>query len=165
VARLEFPRERKAPHRCIADFFRSVDSKEKDVLALTIVTVGRRVSEVARAWFEDNRYRDYLHLHGLGVEAAEALAEYMHKQVRVELGIAGRDARELRELFKQGYQGSRYSFGYPACPNLEDHAIIWPLLQPGDIGVELTEEWQLDPEQSTSALICHHPEARYFNAR
>jgi 5-methyltetrahydrofolate--homocysteine methyltransferase len=161
----EFPRSRHAPHRCIADFFRTVDSGQRDVLAMSIVTMGRQVSEIARAWFEADRYKDYLHLHGLGVECAEALAEYVHKQIRVELGIAGHDARELRELFKQGYQGSRYSFGYPACPNLEDHAKMWPLLQPEDIDVTLSEEWQLDPEQSTSALICHHPQARYFNAR
>ena len=165
VARFDFPRERKEPHRCIADFFRPLDSGERDVVAFTIVTMGRKVGDMARAWFEADRYRDYLHLHGLGVEGAEALAEYMHKQVRMELDIAGHDAREVREIFKQGYQGSRFSFGYPACPDLEDHAKIWPLLQPGDIGIELTEEWQLDPEQSTSALICHHPDARYFNAR
>ncbi len=164
LTRLSFPRERKPPYRCIADYFRPQDTGQQDVIAFSIVTMGQTVTEVARAWFENDRYRDYLHLHGLGVEGAEALAEYMHKQIRVELGIAGQDAREIRELFKQGYQGSRYSFGYPACPNLEDHALIWPLLQPEAIGVTLTEEWQLDPEQSTSALICHHPEARYFKA-
>ena len=95
----------------------------------------------------------------------EALAEYLHKQIRVELGIAGQDARDRKELFKQGYQGARYSFGYPACPALEDQAKFWPLLHPQKIGVSLTEQWQLEPEQSTSALICHHPEARYFSAR
>ncbi len=163
--RFEFPREHKAPFRCIADFFRPVDSGAPDVVAFSLVTMGRRVGDVAREWFEANRYKDYLHLHGLGVEAAEALAELVHKQIRMELSIAGGDARERRELFKQGYQGSRYSFGYPACPNLEDHAKLWPLLQPEEIGVTLTEEWQLDPEQSTTALICHHPQARYFNAR
>ena len=129
------------------------------------MTVGPRASDVAAEWFRKDRYRDYLHLHGLGVETAEALAEYLHKQVRMELGISGKDAREIRRLFQQGYQGSRYSFGYPACPNLEDQAKLWPLLEPGRIEVSLSEEYQLDPEQSTSAIITHHPEARYFNVR
>jgi 5-methyltetrahydrofolate--homocysteine methyltransferase len=144
---------------------RPARNNERDVVAFTIVTVGRRASEVAQEWFKANRYQDYLHLHGLGVETAEALAEYLHKQVRMELDIAAADAREVRKLFQQGYQGSRYSFGYPACPNLEDQAKLWPLLEPGRIGVALSEEFQLDPEQSTSALIAHHPEARYFNVR
>ncbi|MCG3136239.1 MAG: Methionine synthase [Phycisphaerae bacterium] len=165
VTEFDFPRESKPPHRCIADYFRPISSGQLDVIAFTCVTMGQRVSDVARHWFAENRYRDYLHLHGLGVEGAEALAEYLHQQVRMELGIADHDARELREIFKQGYQGSRYSFGYPACPNLEDQAKFWPLLQPDEIDVSLTEEWQLEPEQSTTALICHHPEARYFNAR
>ena len=120
---------------------------------------------MAREWFEQNLYRDYLHLHGLGVESAEALAEYIHKQIRMELGIAGADARDVRQLFRQGYQGSRYSFGYPACPALEDQAKLWPLLEPERIGITLSEEFQLDPEQSTSAIITHHPQARYFNVR
>lgn len=165
IERFSFPRERKSPQRCIADFFRPLESGERDVVAFSMVTMGRRVSDIARQWFESDRYKDYLHLHGLGVEGAEALAEYMHKQIRMELGIAGGDARELREIFKQRYQGSRFSFGYPACPNLEDQSKLWPLLKPEDIGVNLSEEWQLEPEQSTSALICHHPEAKYFNAR
>jgi 5-methyltetrahydrofolate--homocysteine methyltransferase len=110
-------------------------------------------------------YRDYLYLHGLSVESAEALAEYMHKQIRVELGIAGSDAREVHRLFQQKYQGSRYSFGYPACPRLEDQIKLWPLLKPGKIGVTISEEFQLEPEQSTTALVCHHPQAKYFNVR
>ncbi|MCL2330576.1 MAG: methionine synthase, partial [Phycisphaerae bacterium] len=125
---------------------------------------GRRASEVAHEWFAENRYRDYLHLHGLSVETAEALAEYMHKQIRVELGIAGEDVRDISKLFKQGYRGSRYSFGYPACPDLADQARLWPLLQPERIGITLSEEYQLDPEQSTSAVIAHHPQAKYFKA-
>jgi 5-methyltetrahydrofolate--homocysteine methyltransferase len=136
-----------------------------DVVAFHIVTAGRQVSDVAREWFRANEYQQYLFLHGLGVETAEALAEYMHKQIRSELGIAGRDARELQMLFKQGYQGSRYSFGYPACPRLEDQRIIMDLLKPERIGIELSEEFQLEPEQSTSAIIAHHPQARYFNVR
>ncbi len=131
----------------------------------SIVTMGTQVSEIARQWFAENRYKDYLHLHGLGVESAEALAEYIHKQIRVELGIADHDARERQAIFKQKYQGSRCSFGYPACPRLEDQVKLWPLLKPQRIGIRLSEEFQMDPEQSTNALICHHPEAKYFNVR
>ncbi|RIK68620.1 MAG: methionine synthase [Planctomycetota bacterium] len=165
IARFTFPRQSEPPYWCLADFWRPLAGGEFDVAAFQIVTVGRRASDVAREWFAQNRFRDYLHLHGLSVEAAEALAEYMHKQVRMELGISGQDAREVRRLFQQGYQGSRYSFGYPACPNLEDQAKLWPLLEPGRVGITLSDEFQLDPEQSTSAIITHHPEARYFNVR
>ena len=115
--------------------------------------------------FKKDAYRDYLYLHGLSVEFAEALAEYLHKQIRVELGIAGSDAQDLRKLFQQGYQGSRYGFGYPACPNLEDQAKLFTLLEPGRIGVKLSDEFQIEPEQSTSAIIAHHPQARYFNVQ
>jgi 5-methyltetrahydrofolate--homocysteine methyltransferase len=161
----DFPRMGKPPYWCISDFFRPVGSGEHDVVAFSVVTAGRRVSEVAREWFAADRYRDYLHLHGLGVEMAEALAEFIHKQIRAEWGIADHDAREVRDLFKQRYQGSRYSFGYPACPRLEDQLKLWPLLHPERIGVTLSEEFQLDPEQTTTALITHHPQAKYFNVR
>jgi 5-methyltetrahydrofolate--homocysteine methyltransferase len=130
-----------------------------------VVTAGQKVSEVAREWFANNDYQQYLFLHGLGVETAEALAEYIHKQVRMELGVAQEDAREMRKLFQQGYQGSRYSFGYPACPNLEDQTKLMELLKPERIGITLSDEYQLDPEQSTSAIIAYHPQARYFNVR
>ncbi|GMU80661.1 MAG: 5-methyltetrahydrofolate--homocysteine methyltransferase [Planctomycetota bacterium] len=163
--RFTFPRQKNAPHWCLSDFWRPQSSGEVDVAAFHIVTAGRRVSEVARQWFANSEYQQYLFLHGLGVETAEALAEYIHKQIRVELGIAGEDARELQALFKQGYRGSRFSFGYPACPRLEDQAKLMELLEPQRIGVELSEEYQLDPEQSTSAVIVHHPAARYFNVR
>ncbi len=165
ICRFDFPRQRKEPYWCLSDFFRPADSGEIDVVALSIVTVGERATEVAHQWFKENRYRDYLYLHGLGVESAEALAEYMHKQIRTELGIADQDAREIPRLFQQKYQGSRYSFGYPACPRLEDQLKIWPLLKPASIGVTISEEFQLEPEQSTTALVCHHPEAKYFNVR
>ncbi len=165
IARFTFPRQRKSPHWCLADFWRPVESGEVDVVAFSLVTAGRRVSEIAREWFARNEYQQYLFLHGLGVETAEALAEYIHKQVRVELNIAGEDARDRQALFKQGYCGSRFSFGYPACPNLEDQATLMSLLGGGDIGVTLSDEFQLDPEQSTSAIIAHHPQARYFNVR
>jgi len=165
LVRFDFPRQGKAPYWCLSDFFRPVESGEFDVVAFSIVTMGTQVSEIARQWFAENRYKDYLHLHGLGVESAEALAEYIHKQIRVELGIADHDARDKQAIFKQKYQGSRYSFGYPACPRLEDQVKLWPLLKPQRIGIRLSEEFQMDPEQSTNALICHHPEAKYFNVR
>jgi len=164
IARITFPRQLEGKHLCLADFFRPVDSGEMDVVCFQLVTMGPRASEYARQLKENNRYQDYLLLHGLSVEATEALAEYWHKRVREELGIAGRDAKTLRELFRPGgYQGQRFSFGYPACPDREDDAIIARLLGAEKIGVALTEGFMWEPEQTTSALICHHPEARYFN--
>ncbi len=163
IARFRFPRQKKKPYWCLADFWRPASAGVPDVLAAMIVTVGSRVSEVARAWFEQDKYLDYLLLHGLGVESAEALAEYLHKQVRVELGVADHDARDLAKLFRQGYQGSRFSFGYPACPQLEDQVPLAELLRPERIGVTLSAEYQLHPEQSTSAIITYHPAARYFS--
>ena len=163
--RFTFPRQHRKPFWCLSDFWRPVDSGEIDVVAFSIVTAGRRVSEVAAEWFAADRYRDYLHLHGLGVECAEALAELLHKQIRMELGIAGDDARDMKKLFQQGYQGSRFSFGYPACPDLEHQAALWPLLEPGCIDMALSDSFQLEPEQSTSALVAHHPDARYFSVR
>jgi 5-methyltetrahydrofolate--homocysteine methyltransferase len=134
-----------------------------DVVAFQLVTMGRKASEHSAKLFKSDNYTDYLLFHGLSVESAEALAELWHKRIREELGIAGNDSPELAKLFHQGYQGSRFSFGYPACPNLDDQAKLFELLDPSRIGVELTEEFQLDPEQSTSAIIVHHPEAKYFN--
>ncbi len=165
ITSFEFPRMGKPPYWCLSDFFKPVSSGVYDVVAFSVVTVGRRISEVAQQWFAQDRYKDYLHLHGLGVEMAEALAEMIHKQIRVEWGIAEGDAREKQELFKQRYQGSRYSFGYPACPRLEDQLKLWPVLEPGRIGVTLTEQFQLEPEQTTTALITHHRQAKYFNVR
>ncbi len=165
LERFDFPRMGRPPYWCLSDFFKPVSSGIYDVAGFMMVTVGRRVSDVARQWLEADRYQDYLHLHGLSVELAEALAEYVHKQIRVEWGIAGSDARDKQQIFKQRYQGSRYSFGYPACPRLEDQVKLWPLLKPERIGVTLTETFQLDPEQSTTALIVHHRQAKYFNVR
>jgi len=165
LERFDFPRMGKPPYWCLSDFFKPVSSGVFDVAAFMIVTVGRRASETARHWLEADRYQDYLHLHGLSVELAEALAEYLHKQIRIEWGIAGSDARDKQQIFKQRYQGSRYSFGYPACPRLEDQVKLWPLLKPNRIGVGLTETFQLDPEQSTTALVVHHRQAKYFNVR
>jgi 5-methyltetrahydrofolate--homocysteine methyltransferase len=164
--RFTFPRQpleqRGGKNLCLADFFRPVGDGI-DTVAFQLVTMGRRASEYSAELFKSDNYQDYLLFHGLSVEAAEALAEMWHKRIREELGIAGDDARELTKLFHQGYQGSRFSFGYPACPDLEDQTKLFELLQPERIGVELTEEFQLDPEQSTSAIIVHHPAAKYFN--
>jgi 5-methyltetrahydrofolate--homocysteine methyltransferase len=161
--RFSFPRQPGGRHLCLADFFAAKDSGRMDVLGCMLVTVGRRASDVTRQLFEEHNYTDYLYLHGLSVESAEALAELWHKRMREELGIAGDDSADLARLFRQEYRGSRYSFGYPACPNLEDQAKLCALLQPDRIGVRLSEEFQLEPEQSTSAIIVHHPEAKYFN--
>ena len=159
----DFPRQTSGRGLCIADFFRSVDEEGFDVLPLHIVTVGAKASQYTAKLFEEGNYSDYLYFHGLSVETAEALAEYWHKSIRIELGIADQDAADLRKLFSQGYRGSRYSFGYPACPNLEDQRQLFVMLHPERIGVELTEEFMLEPEQSTSAIVVHHPEAKYFN--
>jgi 5-methyltetrahydrofolate--homocysteine methyltransferase len=163
AVRFTFPRQPGGRYLCISDFFAGADSGRMDVLGCMLVTVGRRASEVTRELFAQHNYTDYLYLHGLSVEAAEALAELWHKRMREELGIAGEDSPDLTRIFRQGYRGSRYSFGYPACPDLEDQAKLFTLLEPERIGVELSEEFQLDPEQSTSAIILHHPEAKYFN--
>jgi 5-methyltetrahydrofolate--homocysteine methyltransferase len=163
--RFTFPRQRRGRYLCLADYFRDVDSGERDVLGIQVVTVGRRISEVAAELFADDHYQDYLFAHGFGVEMAEALAELWHQRVRAELGLAGDDAADKDGLFHQGYRGSRYSFGYPACPDLEEQRRLFRLVDPSPIGVRLTEESMLDPEQSTSAIIVHHPQAKYFSAR
>ncbi len=163
--RFTFPRQKDDRFLCISDFFKSKDSGVFDVIEAQIVTIGAKASEYTKHLFESGNYQDYLFLHGLSVESAEALAEYLHKIVRMELGIHINDAKETKRLFSQGYQGSRYSFGYPACPNLEDQAKLFELLRPARIGVTLTEEFQLVPEQSTTAIVVHHPEAKYFNVK
>jgi 5-methyltetrahydrofolate--homocysteine methyltransferase len=163
IGLLALPRQDKDGGICIADFFRDVDSGERDVLAMQVVTAGQKVADVGREWFANNRYQDYLYLHGLGVEIAEAAAEYMHKRIRAELGFGHEDERDMKKLLKQGYRGSRYSFGYPACPRLEDQEMLLRLLGAEKIGVELSDEFQLHPEQSTSAIVVHHPQAKYFN--
>jgi 5-methyltetrahydrofolate--homocysteine methyltransferase len=162
VARFGLPRQDRDGGLCIADFLRDAAQGERDVLGLQVVTIGQRASDVAREWFAEDRYRDYLYLHGLGVELAEALAEYVHKRIRGELGFGHEDARDVDKMLRQGYRGSRYSFGYPACPALEDQRQILDLLGAERIGVALSEEFQLHPEQSTSAIVLHHPQAKYF---
>jgi len=163
AVRFTFPRQPSGKNLCLADFFASSESGKMDVVAFHLVTVGRRASEYSHELFKSDNYADYLYFHGLSVESAEALAELWHKKIREELNIAGADAKELSKLFHQNYQGSRYSFGYPACPNLEDQEKLFALLDPARIDVSLTEEFQLEPEQSTSAIIVHHPEAKYFS--
>ena len=133
------------------------------MIGLQVVTVGQTASDRAREWFEANRYQDYLYLHGLSVEVAEAMAEYVHKRIRAELGFAAEDDRDIERMLQQGYRGSRYSFGYPACPKLEDQAPLLRLLGAERIGVSLSDEWQLHPEQSTSAIVVHHRRAKYFS--
>jgi 5-methyltetrahydrofolate--homocysteine methyltransferase len=163
--RFTFPRQKDDRFLCLADYFAPVASGRMDVVAFHLVTMGSVASEYSAKLFASNTYKDYLYFHGLSVECAEALAELWHKRIREELGIAGKDAKEIKRLFSQGYQGARYSFGYPACPNLEDQAKLMELLDGARIGVRLTEEFQLVPEQSTTAIIVHHPEARYFTIR
>ena len=161
--RFTFPRQPAGKHLCLSDFFASRESGKMDVVAFHLVTIGRRASEYSHELFKADNYSDYLYFHGLSVESAEALAELWHKRIREELGIAGADSPDLSRLFRQEYQGSRYSFGYPACPDLEDQEKLFELLDPSRIDVALSEEFQLEPEQSTSAIIVHHPEAKYFS--
>jgi 5-methyltetrahydrofolate--homocysteine methyltransferase len=163
--RFSFPRQKDTPQRCISDFFRTKKSGQMDVFGCSIVTVGTQASDKEQKLFKENAYSDYLFLHGLGVETAEALAELWHRRMREELGIAGEDSPNIRDWFHQQYHGGRYSFGYPACPNLEDQKQLFQLLDPSRIHVTLSEEFQLVPEQSTSAIIVHHPEAKYFNVQ
>lgn len=165
--RFSYPRQKVEPYLCIADFFRPIDSGEVDYAAFHIVTMGQAVSERAAELFAANEYQKYLELHGIGVEMAEALAEYWHKRIRTEWGFVNEDGPSLAGLFRQQYRGGRYSWGYPACPDLEDNAKVAELLEAGRIGIEVSEEtgWQYQPEQTTSAIICHHPRAKYFVAR
>jgi cobalamin-dependent methionine synthase I len=167
--RFTFPRQTTARKLCIADYFLPkqavIDRGQPDVISFTAVTVGRFASEYTAKLFQSNEYAEYLFMHGLSVETAEALAEYWHKVVRQELGIGENDARDITRLFSQGYQGSRYSFGYPACPNLEDQTKLFELIRPERINITLTEEYHLEPEQSTTALVVHHPQAKYFSIK
>ena len=162
VARFTLPRQPKQDGECIADFFPDVDDG-RGVIGLQAVTMGQRASEIARDWFEANRYQDYLYLHGISVEMAEALAEYTHKRIRAELGFAAEDDRDMDKMLQQSYRGSRYSFGYPACPELEDQAQLLQLLGAERIGISLSDEFQLHPEQSTSAIVVLNSQAKYFS--
>jgi 5-methyltetrahydrofolate--homocysteine methyltransferase len=162
--RFTFPRQTRDRRLCISDFFASKESGKTDVVAFHVVTMGSTVSEAAAKLFAANNYREYLELHGLSVQLTESLAEHWHARMREELAVKADDSADLQGILDQGYRGSRYSFGYPACPDLEQQVQLCELLDPARIGVELSEEFQLHPEQSTSAIIVHHPEAKYFNA-
>lgn len=168
LLRFTFPRQQANKHLCIADFYKDLSECEaagkRDVFPVTCVTMGQRVTELTTKLFESGDYQQYLYMHGMGVESAEALAELWHKRIRTELGYAHEDSPNIPDLFKQSYRGSRYSFGYPACPNMSDQEKIWTLIDPTRIGCTLTENHQIDPEQSTSAIVTLHPQARYFNA-
>jgi len=166
LARFSYPRQSQAPYFCIADFFRPVDA-ETDYAAFHIVTMGAAVSDEAARLFAENEYQKYMLVHGLGVEMAEALAELWHKRIRDEWGFGAEDGPSIGGLFRQQYRGGRYSWGYPACPDLEDNATVATLLEAGRLGIEVNEDtgWQYQPEQTTSAIICHHPQAKYFVAR
>ena len=162
--RFTFPRQSRDRRLCLSDFFAAKDSGKTDVVAFHVVTMGSEISKAANVLFAENNYREYLELHGLSVQLTEALAEHWHARVREEFSVRGDDAPDLQGILDQGYRGSRYSFGYPACPDIEQQVQLCELLDPARIGVELSEEFQLHPEQSTSAIIVHHPEAKYFNA-
>jgi 5-methyltetrahydrofolate--homocysteine methyltransferase len=165
--RFGYPRQSKAPYYCIADFFRPIEGDDVDYAGFSIVTMGPAVSERTAKLFADDRYQEYLLLHGVGVEMAEALAEYWHRRMREEWGFAGEDGPTLTGLFRQQYRGGRYSWGYPACPDLEDNEKVLHLLEGERIGLDCSEEtgFQYHPEQTTSAIVCHHPQAKYFVAR
>jgi 5-methyltetrahydrofolate--homocysteine methyltransferase len=163
LLRFTFPRQKEGRRLCISDFFAAPSSGKMDVLGLSLVTIGPKASVETQRLFEAGEYTRYLYLHGLSVETAEALAEFHHKKMREELGIAAEDSPHIRDLFHQKYRGSRYSFGYPACPNLEDQTKLFALLKPEEnVGVRLTSGFLLEPEQSTSAIVVHHPGAKYF---
>jgi 5-methyltetrahydrofolate--homocysteine methyltransferase len=164
--RFSLPRQQADPYLCIADFVRPAASGDADYVAFHLVTMGNVVSEYAAELFAENKYTDYLHVHGLGVEMAEALAELWHRRIREEWGFADEDGPSIAGLFRQQYRGGRYSFGYPACPDLEDNVKIGELLDADRIGVECNEDtsYQYQPEQTTSALVLHHPMAKYFVA-
>ena len=162
IAKFDFPRQKSGRILCIADFFKNVESGDIDTLGVQIVTLGEEFSSQARQLYESNNFTDYFYYHGLGTELTEAGAEWLHKKMRTGWGIANKDAKTLRQLFSQGYQGSRYSFGYPACPNMEGNTLLLNLLEANRIGVHISESFQMHPELTTSALVTWHPQARYF---
>jgi Methionine synthase I, cobalamin-binding domain len=170
LCRFTFPRQKRERRLCLADFFRPEESGQVDVVAFQVVTVGSRIADFSHELFDANSYRDYLEVHGLSVQLTEALAEYWHQRVREELRFAdgstaaGQDSADVTDFFRLGYRGARFAFGYGACPDLEERAKIAALLEPERIGVQLSEGYQLHPEQSTDAIVVHHPEAKYFNA-
>jgi 5-methyltetrahydrofolate--homocysteine methyltransferase len=161
--RFEFPRQRRDRHLCLADFVRSKESGQIDVLPIQLVTVGSSVDNFTAKLFKENSYREYMELHGLAMQLTEALAEYWHSRIRAELGFGNEDPSQVSDFFDLKYRGARFSLGYPACPEMEDRRKVVELLKPERLGVELSEELQLHPEQSTDAFVFHHPEAKYFS--
>ncbi len=157
---MTFPRQGRKPWRCLADYFHR---DRHDVVAFTTVSAGSRISEYERRLYDEGKFHEYYLVHGLGVELAEALAEIAHKQIRLDLGIAQNEGDTLRDVRMRGYRGARYSPGYPACPDLELNGPIFHLLKPEEFGIELSETWQIHPEQSTAAIVVHHPEAVYYS--
>jgi 5-methyltetrahydrofolate--homocysteine methyltransferase len=162
-ARFSFPRQRRDRHLCLADFVKSRESGQVDVMAFQLVTAGANIDTFASGLFAGDSYRDYLELNGLAMQLTEALAEYWHSQIRAEWGFGSEDPANLDEILGVKYRGARFSLGYPACPEMEDRKKVVELLNPGRIGVVLSEELQLHPEQSTDAFVFHHPEAKYFS--
>jgi 5-methyltetrahydrofolate--homocysteine methyltransferase len=163
LLRFAFPRQAEGRRLSISDYFLGQSSGRADVIALSVVTIGERASQETQRLFEQGEYTRYLYLHGLSVETAEALAEYLHRRIRQQLNIGHEDSARIGDLFHQKYRGSRYSFGYPACPHMEDQTKLFALLRPEEnIGVRLTSTYLLEPEQSTSAIVVHHPAAKYF---
>jgi 5-methyltetrahydrofolate--homocysteine methyltransferase len=161
--RFTFPRQARDRHLCLSDYVASKESGKIDIVPFQLVTMGQRISDEANKLYAANQYRDYLEIHGLSVQLTEALAEFWHARVRSELGFSGDDSNKIEDFFDLAYRGARYSFGYPACPALEDRIKLVELLKPEAIGVHLSEELQLHPEQSTDAMVLHHPEAKYFS--
>ncbi|WP_394553199.1 homocysteine S-methyltransferase family protein [Agromyces sp. MMS24-JH15] len=161
--RFHFPRQRRDRHLCLSDFVRSRESGQVDVLPVQLVTAGAKIDQVTAKLFAEDRYRDYYELNGLVMQLTEALAEFWHGRIREELGLAGEDPTDVAGLFKLEYRGARFSLGYPACPDMEDRRKVVELLKPERMGVELSDELQLHPEQSTDAFVFHHPEAKYFS--
>ena len=157
------PRQESGRRLCIADFIKPVHSGEIDVIAMQVVTLGDEFSKQTLKLYEAGQFSDYYYLHGIGTELTEAFAEFLHKKIRIELGIAHKDSQNMRQLFSQGYQGSRYSFGYPACPDLEGNELLLKVLQSDRIGISISESYQMHPELTTCALVCWHPQARYFS--
>jgi 5-methyltetrahydrofolate--homocysteine methyltransferase len=161
--RFTFPRQARDRHLCLSDFVAPRESGKIDVVPFQLVTMGSRITTFANEIYARNEYRDYLEIHGLSVQLTEALAEFWHHRIREELGFASSEPKNVEDYFDLKYRGARYSFGYPACPELEDRVKLMQLLKPESVGVELSEELQLHPEQSTDAMILHHPEAKYFS--
>ena len=162
IAEFYFPRQKSGKILCISDYFQNIKSGKIDTLGVQIVTLGEEISHITKKLYDDGNFTEYYYLHGIATELTEAYAEVIHKLIRTELGIVGNDAKSLRQLFSQGYQGSRFSFGYPACPNMEGNNTLLNLLEADRIGVKISEAFQMHPELTTSALVSWHPQARYF---